>query len=388
MTISKRRIAWTLGMFLTLILSSTAHATVIGFRELLDVAIAPTITELESVTTQRDPANPEKITVKGISKNVLPQQRITGRAELVEPVTFMISDVITVTIEPRPDGKSSLITAVFESDSSSEPNLGQNIFGDVETGRPQTPTLRWRNDAGDRVDPPANFSLKATSEAIEFKCPGNLEKCPPRLVGISGLGSITYDASLQKLSFAADRMTETGFPNDPVVTGSASVNIPESLKAGELPDGNFLFEPGQDAFFDISQGSNVFLRAKMPVLIYQAQENSFLGLLTDPMFSSSGSPWMSGLAGLLDESSAAFDPDLSLYFTYQPSENLLSMTQGFTATGISGGMDEIFVAGPVAVPEPASLALFSLGIAAFVLLGQLGARRHRYKQRWLYLVAI
>ena len=377
MTISQRRLPWTLGLFLTLILGSTAHATVIGFRELIDVAMATIITDLESVTTQRDRANPEKVTVTGVSKDVLPQQRITGRAELVEPMTFMISDVVTVTIEPRPDGKSSLITAVFESDASSEPNLGQNIFGDVETGRSQKPTLRWRNDAGDRVDPPANFSLSAASEIIEFKCPGNLEKCPPRLVGISGLGSVTYDASLQKLSFAGDHMTETGFPNDPVVTGNAAVNIPDTTNAGALPDGNFLFESAPDAFLEVSQGSNVFLRAKMPVLIYQVQENSFLGLLADPLFSSFGSPWINALAGLLDESSANFDPDLSLYFTFQPSENMLSLTQGFTATGTSGGTDEIFAAGPVVVSEPASLSLFGLGMAAFVVLGQLGARRHR-----------
>lgn len=185
--------------------------------------------------------------------------------------------------------------------------------------------------------------------------------------GKSDGSSIIYDASLQSLSFTGHHMADTGFPGDPIL--AANVNIPSFTLAGQLSDGAFLFQVASGQLFSISSGSTLFMQAEIPFLTYLPDSNSFYGQMTSFSFPGVQSPWIAEMASLLNPSSPNFDPSLQLWFTYQPKDNLASLTQGFSQSAVSDGTDAIFAA-PVAVPEPNSFVLLALGISAVGLWGR------------------
>lgn len=181
---------------------------------------------------------------------------------------------------------------------------------------------------------------------------------------MSGGRSVSYNASLEKLTFANDVMTDTGFAGDPVV--GANVNVPDLMLVGALGDGNFIFDAGANALFTIEDGVNLFLQAQLPFLTYLVADNLFFGELTDFSFSSLGSPWIAAMADLFNPASANFDPNRKLWFEYMPQDNMLSLTQFFTQNGASGGTNGIFAAN--AIPEPSTLTLFILGLESLLLI--------------------
>jgi hypothetical protein len=105
------------------------------------------------------------------------------------------------------------------------------------------------------------------------------------------------------------------------------------------------------------------MQANAPFLTYLSGSNSFYGQMTSFSFPGVQSPWVAEMANLLNPSSPNFDPSLQLWLTYQPNDNMLGLTQGFTQSGISDGPDGIFAA-PVGVPEPNSIVLLVMGISA------------------------
>ncbi len=182
---------------------------------------------------------------------------------------------------------------------------------------------------------------------------------PPQNKGKSGGSSVSYDVSSETLSFSGHHLVDTGFSGDPIL--GADVNIPDFRVVAGNPDGIALFVAHPDPFFEISEGSEVFMRSRLS-LDYNSQTNSFLGEFMDPTFESHGSPWIEAMEQLFDPTSPNFDPNRKLYFSYDPRDNFLNLTQSFTVNGVSGGPDGIFASS--SVPEPGTLLLLSIGLLA------------------------
>ena len=279
-------------------------------------------------------------TVKNVSDAVFVINGLVGfssapEAELVGPppsITFGFDPRIPPSFVLQETGREVLLTdQLFPND-------------------PNAPTVLFMSDP-DPVPPPAS---------------------PPKNQGTSGGSALNYNAALQTLSFTGHHLIDTGFAGDPIL--NANVNIPQFVLDGSFSDGNFLFESDVSAVFDISQGSNVFMRAHLQYLEYFTQQNSFVGELTDFTFSSFGSPWIATMVSLFDPTSALFDPNGKLYFTYSPRENLVDLTQSFLSDGVSGGSDAIFSARE-SVPGPSSLLLLGSGVAGVA--GVVWRRHHR-----------
>jgi hypothetical protein len=240
----------------------------------------------------------------------------------------------------------------------------ENAQGQVKEGYKE-----WDVRAADYID----WARKACTDAMDPKPEPAREK---KNSGTSGGSSMHYDATNQELSFTPHHMVDTGYANDPILT--ADVKMPSVLLDGTLPDGNFFFESPLDERLTIADGSSTYLRAEIPFLMYKPDMNSFFGQLTeialsgadpsqpfyDPTLVAPDSPWIAEMRDLLDPTSPDFDPDQKLWFTYNPSDDILGLTQGFTmdATTSSLGVDRIF--GAVPVPEPNVTLL--LGFAAAI----------------------
>jgi hypothetical protein len=161
--------------------------------------------------------------------------------------------------------------------------------------------------------------------------------------GKSGGSSIIFDASLQSLSFTGHRMVDTGFPHDPIL--SADVNIPSFQFESVLSGGEYLFQSGSPgSLLRIIDSTGTFLQSAIPYLVYLPNSNSFYGEATSFSLPGVQSPWIAQMANLFNPLSPGFDPSVHLYFTYQPTDNLFNLTQGFTRNGNSDGGDGISAA--------------------------------------------
>jgi hypothetical protein len=143
---------------------------------------------------------------------------------------------------------------------------------------------------------------------------------------------------------------------------------------GTLPTGDHFFETNIGDRLTIADGSSGYLSAEVPFLVYQDATNSFYGEMTniglagadpsqpfyDPTLTGTGSPWIAELRELLDPASPNFDPSEKLWFTYNPSDNVLGLTNGFTADATTTSLGDGAFFGAEEVPEPGSLALIAL----------------------------
>ncbi len=188
----------------------------------------------------------------------------------------------------------------------------------------------------------------------------------------SGGSTLSYDAATEVVRFSGHHLVGTGFPGDPIL--GADVLIPDFQVVTGTEDHVVIFIARTDPTFEISLGGNVYLRARL-TLDYRADENTFLGILTDFTFSSFGSPWIAAMADLFNPASPDFNPDLKLYFTYAPRDNFLDLTQSFTVNAISGGSDSLFAA--QATPEPSALLLLGLGLVAVLVMSKSQRMRRR-----------
>ena len=180
---------------------------------------------------------------------------------------------------------------------------------------------------------------------------------PPENKGKSGGSSVSYNAASETLSFSGHHMVDTGFTGDPVL--GADVLIPDFQVIAGDPSGIAMFAAHPNPFFEIAQGSDVFMKAQLD-LDYNSNTNIFLGQFKDPVFTDHGSPWIAEMAALFDPSSSNFDPNRKLYFSYDPSDNLQVLTDSFTKNGTSGGPDGIFASSNV--PEPGTIFLLGMGL--------------------------
>jgi len=207
----------------------------------------------------------------------------------------------------------------------------------------------------------ADYFLGVQPTARPFPMPA-----APKNKGRSDGSTVAYDVSLQRLSFTGHQMVDTGFPNDPILM--ADVNIPDFVLEGQLGAGEFLFRHASSSPFSISDSTGIFMQATTPFLTYLPSSNSFYGEMTDFEFLGVQSQWIAEFANLFDPSSPNFDPELRMYFTYDPGGNLLGLTQSFTTSGMaSNGTDGVFAA--QAIPEPSTLTLVGLGTLSLLSYG-------------------
>ncbi len=190
--------------------------------------------------------------------------------------------------------------------------------------------------------------------------------------GMGGGSGMSYDGASGALVIGAERIAGTGSPGDPLV--DATISMPGFERLGPLADGNFVFGSTSPQRFMIGGSGGTFLDANLSTLTYLTGEKLFYGILGDVQLgTSSGSPWIGGLTPALSPGSGA-----TLYFTYQPNEDIGGATDGFERSRTSGGTARLFVASslpdaPLAtVPEPGTVVLVGGGL----LLG-LGASRRR-----------
>jgi dienelactone hydrolase len=294
---------------------------------------------------------------------------------LPNPPALLDSTFNLITFKQNPDDKDG--KAVFNFNLSSNllffnnPDKGaqKNVGGKLLDKSPQfqppgTLTLTLNLGKGFDLNSIAGADKEkkakvASGEAkIKGAKPAEPDKKDQMMPAKSKGKSAFYDAAAGKLSIRDDRISDTGFTGDPIL--DADVNLPDLFLAGAFDD-IFVFIVGDDAAFDISHGSSSFVNADLPVLFYDAPNNSFFGELTDFSFASLGSPWAAGMSDLFDPGSAGFDPRRKLWFTYAPDENLHALTQGFSVDGFSSGTNGIFAA-PAAVAVPSGLALVAIGL--------------------------
>ena len=171
--------------------------------------------------------------------------------------------------------------------------------------------------------------------------------------------SVSFDASQQKLTIADDVVTSTGYSNDAMA--NAHVDVPSFTLTGHDANGHFFFAPSAGDVFDIT-GSNTFFQGHLDGLTYSTADNTFSGRLSDFSFGAGqGSPWADRGNVVFDPTSANFDPNNVLFFSYVPDSDFLALTQSFTVDGTSGGTNGISGAN---VPEPSTLCLVALAFGA------------------------
>jgi len=188
--------------------------------------------------------------------------------------------------------------------------------------------------------------------------------------------SVAFDSSQGKLTFSNDAVTDTGCPGDSLV--GAAVNLPAFLLVGPPVNGDFFFDSGALDLFSLSVGSSVFLQAHLSMLTYSSANNTFRGLLTGLSLDTTlGSIWIDDAATYFDPESPLFQGDGSLrfFFTYEPDDNMLGLTQSFSVSGESCGTNGIIGA---VVPEPSTFCL--LGAGLFSAIGA-WARRKRTRSQ-------
>lgn len=180
----------------------------------------------------------------------------------------------------------------------------------------------------------------------------------------SNKASLDYDSSLHDLIFSHETMTTTGFVGDPII--GATIDIPTLTRTG-ISQGRIVFESDGSTPFTIG----TYLSAQLPVAYYVRSENLFYGELTDFSFSDQGSPWISELEGLFDPAGMSFDPNLALWVTISPDQNLFDVTDGFLLDGLMGDNKQIFAADAIplaaAVPEPNSISPVVFGFLVMLL---------------------
>jgi len=180
---------------------------------------------------------------------------------------------------------------------------------------------------------------------------------PPAPAGQANPGNamgaaMQFDAASGLLSFASIALTDGA--------AGATLSVPGFTYAGSLDDGNFIFANHGDNAITVNDGSGQLLRAEVAHLTYRSSENLLVAELYDPEFpGGAGSPWvaqMDAMVNPLDDGSAR------LWFSFTPTDNLLSATAGFTTShAVLDGRSTLFAA--QVVPEPASLALLAAGLA-------------------------
>ena len=266
-------------------------------------------------------------------------------------------------------------------------------FWDVATGdtkRTYTPAppgeiLSLTGPLGEELD---QFAFGMSSGGVGVTYGPGPKRAPgaPRLNPGHGGSPVSFDASSNTLDFVGHHLTDTGFPADPIL--GASVALPTFTLLTRQLNGDVLFDTDADTL-QIELASDVYLRASMPFVTYQASSNTFFGRLVNlriaratidqPFFETdlalSDSPWIAALRGLLDPASPGYDPSLSLWYEYSPTSDMSSVTAGFTTDGNAEGSEVVFVAPalPAAVDVPGLPGILAsvLGLL-LALLGILG----------------
>src|SRR5262249_25711150 len=138
--------------------------------------------------------------------------------------------------------------------------------------------------------------------------------------------SLHYDGA-GHLSFANDHIQSTGSPGDPLI-GAEVVPPGFELVSTDPATRSGLFRPADSSGISLRLGSSTFLTAELGALRYDGASNTLLTDLFDvaiggaapgsPLFDpalTGGSPWLDGIAGLLDPAAPNFLPDGELHLS-------------------------------------------------------------------------
>jgi caspase domain-containing protein len=188
------------------------------------------------------------------------------------------------------------------------------------------------------------------------------ESSDPQGPANSGSGdSIHYSAETQVISFTDHFVIDTGYTNDPLE--GAEIMIPQLILQGELEPGEFLFD-AVDPFFRVVDSNSDLITAYLDHLLYDAERNTFEGLLRDlelsPGFSS---PWADDALALTNPTSPTYLSDVAPFFTYTPDSHFLQLTGNWNVENSTSGSDGIRIAHVVPLPDSFSL----LGVGLFCM---------------------
>jgi hypothetical protein len=196
--------------------------------------------------------------------------------------------------------------------------------------------------------------------------------------------SVHFNANTETLFFRDDIIVDVNVGsgiNDPII--GASVHLPDFTFDGIDPEGDFVFSPIENEQFEIREGPNVFLRGKIPVLLFI--EGEFWAAILDPILSGvePDSPLFGGLPPLGSSFVASVAQSLSeepftsyLLFTFLPDIDFLDATDMFTQTASSPGTNGIAVVSNQ-VPEPGTLMLVGVGLAGMIFVFAVRRMRRR-----------
>jgi hypothetical protein len=304
---------------------------------------------------------------------------------------FTTVNVMMCSIEGNPNtGKVTAFTFCGLAWDPKRPPAGQPGAGAVQSngisgeinvaGKTGAITSSYGSDSGSTAQYTFDTQDKKPAPPKPNPKTGQPEEANSSVPGADGIG---YDAATGTLSISGDTITGTPDPADPL--RGASLNFSNYKFEGFTSDGSLaiFWSEGGEGPMTIANGSNTYEQGDLPVLYYDVADNLFYGSpldytlagvpssspFYDPNLAAISSPYLNSLEDTLDPASPDFDPNAYLYETIDPTTNLDTATDGFTASGGSSATDAQFVAD---APEPSTGALVIVGLAPLLLF-----RRHR-----------
>lgn len=251
------------------------------------------------------------------------------------------------------------------------------------------------------------------SDFIERSCKvvaemPNYERTRPskKRRGRSDESPASYDGGGEQLGLSVSPMGDTGYSGDPIL--SADVTWPPLRLLGATPTGDFAFDTDTTVRLEIAEGSATYLRARVPLLMYETRSKTFVALLRDvrlagaspsqpfydPTLIAPSSPWIGALRDGLDPASSMYLGGEGLWVEFTTSQDLAALTSEFTASASTSGQAVFYADGPTAgvptavpVASPWGLVVLALGLTSLAGL-RLAVRRVRTSEpgpvgRWI-----